>query len=316
MAKKKIDKNVKDMTRAEWLNLRREGIGGSDAGAIMGLNRYSSPVKVWMDKTGRGRDKDIDSDSMRFGRDMEEYVAKRWEEASGKRVRRNNYMLMHDEYPFMLADLDREVVGENAILECKTANAFMADDWKGDNIPQHYVIQCLHYLAVTGADKCYLACMIGNGHMEYRCIDRDETAINIMIKREKEFWENYVIANQMPPADGSENADNVLLESYPAVDESREEIEILSVKSLDRYDEVCDLLDSLAKEKKKIEQIIKMEMEDAQYAFIGDRHITWKARKGSSRIDGKTLHKEKPEIYERYLKVGKPTRVFKIQSKE
>lgn len=128
------------MTNTEWLELRKTGIGGSDAGAVCGLNPYSSPIKVFYDKTGR-ETKELDSEAVRQGHDLEEYVAQRFMEATGFRVRRSNYMYRNIKYPFMIADVDRLVVGEDAGLECKTASAYNADKWKDGEIPLHYVMQ-------------------------------------------------------------------------------------------------------------------------------------------------------------------------------
>ncbi|MCM1128212.1 MAG: YqaJ viral recombinase family protein, partial [Lachnospiraceae bacterium] len=129
------------ITREAWLRMRKKGIGGSDAGAVCGLNPYISPMKVYQDKTSE-EITDIDNEPMRQGRDLEEYVAKRFMEETGLKVRRSNKMYQSREHPFMLADVDRLVVGEDAGLECKTASAYSADKWKDGEIPAHYLIQC------------------------------------------------------------------------------------------------------------------------------------------------------------------------------
>ncbi len=132
------------MDRKEWLRLRKTGIGGSDAGAVCGLNPYSSPMKVFYDKTAEEIEEN-DSEAMRIGRDLEDYAAKRFTEAAGLKTRRSNYMYRSIEHPFMIADVDRLVVGEDAGLECKTASAYNADKWKDGDIPLHYILQCCHY---------------------------------------------------------------------------------------------------------------------------------------------------------------------------
>ena len=139
------------LEHTEWLKYRKRGIGGSDAGAICGLNPYRTAMEVYQDKITDVTE-DCDNEAMRQGRDFEDYVARRFMEATGKKVRRANAMFCHEEYPFMLADVDRMVVGENAGLECKTANLFMADKWKDGNIPESYLIQCLHYM--DGISRC------------------------------------------------------------------------------------------------------------------------------------------------------------------
>ena len=109
----------KNLTKEEWLVYRRSGIGGSDAGAIAGLNPYSTAYSVYLDKLGEA-EPITETEAMRQGMELEEYVAKRFCEHTGKRVKRCEYILRSKAHPFMLADVDRLVVGENAVLECKT----------------------------------------------------------------------------------------------------------------------------------------------------------------------------------------------------
>ena len=131
------------VTQEQWLHLRKTGIGGLDAGAICGLNPYSSAMKVFQDKIST-KIEEVSNESTRIGHDLEDYVAKRFMEATGLKVRKSNYMYRSKKYPFMIADLDRVVVGEDAGLECKTASAYSADKWKEGQIPLHYVMQCYH----------------------------------------------------------------------------------------------------------------------------------------------------------------------------
>lgn len=107
---------TKNLSREEWLSLRRLGIGGSDAGAVCGVNPYRSAFNVYMDKTS-AIVTDEDTERLRQGRDLEDYCAKRFCEATGWKVRRSNYLYRHDSYDFMLADLDRIIVGENEAAE-------------------------------------------------------------------------------------------------------------------------------------------------------------------------------------------------------
>ena len=144
-----------DMPREEWLELRKKGIGGSDSAAIVGLDRYRSPFDVYADKLGL-KPEIPDNEAMRQGRDLEQYVAERFMEATGKKVRRRNAMLQHPEYPFMIADIDRWVVGENAGLECKTTSALNRAKFNQGEYPPSYYVQCVHYMAVTGAERWYL----------------------------------------------------------------------------------------------------------------------------------------------------------------
>jgi putative phage-type endonuclease len=133
----------------EWLEIRKKYIGGSDAAAVVGLNSFSSPYTVWADKLGKLPPKE-DNEAMRLGRDLEDYVAKRFTEQTGKKVRRKNFILWNSDYPFAHANVDRLIVGENAGLECKTTSVLNLKSFKNGEFPANYYVQCMHYMAVTG----------------------------------------------------------------------------------------------------------------------------------------------------------------------
>src|SRR5699024_5583358 len=108
------------------------------------------------------------------GRDLEDYVSRRWMEETGKRAHRVNAMLYNQDYPFAHADIDRAVSGENAGLECKTTSDLDIKQFKGVEFPEKYYVQCVHYLAVTGFDRWYLAVLVfGRGFYTFT-LERDE----------------------------------------------------------------------------------------------------------------------------------------------
>src|SRR5690554_2691682 len=167
-----IAANTLDMTREQWLEERRKGIGGSDAAAIAGLSRYRSPIQVYMDKLGLIEPPE-ENEAMYWGRKLEDIVAEEFSIRTGLKVRRRNAILQHPEYPFMLANVDRLIVGKNEGLECKTTSAYRADEWKDDGIPWEYAIQCYHYMAVTGYKAWWIAALIGGNQFIYKRIERD-----------------------------------------------------------------------------------------------------------------------------------------------
>lgn len=125
---------IDGMSREEWLAERRKSLGGSDMGAVLGLNKYRSPYAVWAEKTGLIGEAP-DNEAMRQGRDLEEYVACRFEEASDKVVRRVNYILRNDDAPHLHANIDRRILKESAGLECKTASALsMKTMWAANSL--------------------------------------------------------------------------------------------------------------------------------------------------------------------------------------
>ena len=287
----------------EWLRLRKSGIGGSDAGAICGVNPYSSVMKVFQDKTSEDVEEQ-DSEAIRIGRDLEDYVAKRFMEASGLKVRKSNFMYRNVEHPFMIADVDRLVVGEDAGLECKTASAYNADKWADGNIPLHYVMQCYHYMAVTRKRTWYIAAVILGREFTYRRLDWDDELINRLIDVEQDFWDNHVVKGIIPPPDGSRACDEVIEQYfYTAKKESAVKLTGFDEK-LNRREEILSSIAKLQEEQKRIEQEVKM--------FMGDHYrVSW-GNVDSVRFDSQRIKAEKPEIYADY---GKPSHYRRFEVK-
>nr|DAH61415.1 MAG TPA: Exonuclease [Caudoviricetes sp.] len=298
--------STREMSHEKWLEYRKKGIGGSDAGAICGLNPYVSPVTVWADKKSKIPPKP-DNEAMRQGRDFEDIVAKRFCEETGKKVRRCNYIIQHDEYPFMLANVDRLVVGESAGLECKTCSAYNADKWNDGKIPMHYEIQCHHYMAVTGLDKWYIACLILGVGFVWHTIERDEEIIKSLESVEEDFWNRYIIGKEIPDPDGSTAYTEMIKQIYPeSSDESP--VDLYGYDSqIDRIMEINDLMRTLETEKSQIEQSIKVYMKEAERAESNNYRVTWKTTV-SNRIDSSRLKKEMPDVYKKYLKPSESRR--------
>lgn len=290
--------NTSELSFEDWLKERKKGIGGSDAAAIAGLNPWKSALSVWLDKTDDAREGIPDNERMRVGRDLEDYVAKRFEEASGKKVRRNNFLLGHAEHDFLIANIDREVVGEKSLLECKTTNSYAKNDWEDGKIPLHYEIQCLHYLMVTGYERCYIAVLIGNEKFVYKTIERDEDTINNLLKLEKDFWENHVVAMMPPDPDGSDDYSTILKKKYKG--DLPESIELQEEEKIDRYFDVTTLIKELETEKKVIEQGIQTQMGDYQAATAPGAKITWKPYT-TNRFDSKRFKVDHEDLYEDYI---------------
>ena len=295
------------MSHEDWLMYRKRGIGGSDAGAICGMNPYSSPIAVYMDKISPASEKE-DNEAMRQGRDLEAYVAERFMEATGKKVRKANSIFFHLDHPYMIANVDRMVIGENAGLECKTVSPYNADLWEGGKIPPHYEVQCHHYMAVTGADAWYIAAVIlGRGFL-YKRIERDDDLIQSLISIESDFWNIHVEQKIMPYVDGSPAAEQLIREMYPDSSPGTSiPLPDAFSESLKRREEIDELMDKLEQEKAQVEQEIKQYMEDAEEASNRKYRVTWKSCI-SNRIDSNKLKEELPAVYQAYCKESKSRR--------
>jgi predicted phage-related endonuclease len=249
---------------------------------------------------------------MRQGRDLEEYVAQRFTEATGLKVRRSNQMYRSKENPFMLADVDRLVIGEDAGLECKTASAYNTDKWKDGEIPAHYLIQCFHYMAVTGKRNWYIAVVLLGVGFQYAKISWDDEMIKNLISLEKTFWKKNVLKRVMPTPDGSAACDAVL-EQYFHTARKNSAIVLSGFEGkLERRLELDELIKKLELEKKQIEQEVKLAMADNELAVAGRFKVSW-TNVDTNRLDTKRMKEEMPEIYKNF-NVSGSSRRFQIKA--
>ena len=318
-----IIENTKDMPKDEWLMKRKCGIGGSDASSILGLNPYRSSMAVYIEKIDEEiRCNQMDNGlkenavsknnetnyKMELGNKLKGFVASEFMIRTGKKVRSINGILRNDKYPFAIANIDRAVVGEKAFLECKVTNSFNKKEWE-KTVPIHYQIQMNHYMAVTGASHCYVAALIGNEELVIHKLERDKEMIDEIMKLEEMFWNNCVLGDDFPMPDGSSDYSKTLDSLYK--DSKSEELILFEAeKILERYDEVINLYKVFEKEKKAIEQYLKLQMQNYEIAYAGDRKITWKKQERNT-IDTVKLKKEHPEIVAGYMKTT-TSRVLKV----
>lgn len=315
MARAEVLISTKDISHDEWLEHRRKGIGGSDAAAIVGLNPWCSPFDVYADKLGLIPEQE-DNEAMRQGRDFEDYVAFRFAEKTGKKVRRRNAMFQHPEYPFIVGNIDRMVVGEQAGLECKTTSVLNKAKFNQGEFPDTYYVQCMHYMAVTGFKKWYLAVLVLNKGFHVFEIERDETEITALIEAEKYFWEEHVLKKIPPAFDGSKAAGDCLKAMYPEATE-KETVPLFGFEeNLEEYLALSEGIKRLQQQQEKIKQEIQAAMETAEEGRANGYIVTWKNRTRKGAVDAKKLEAELPNLYEQYSKPATKYRVFEVKKEE
>ena len=303
---------TKDMPHEEWLEHRRKSIGGSDASAIIGMNNYSSPYTVWADKLGKIPPKE-DNEAMRLGRDLEDYVAKRFTEETGKKVRRENNILINPEIPFAHANVDRMIVGEDAGFEAKTTSALNVKRFKNGEYPENYYAQCVHYLMVTGCERWYLGVLVLGVEFKWFVIERDEGEIEALRKSEADFWE-YVKSGEAPMVDGSDSTSETLRTIYP--ESNGDEVSLMAFESdLQQYMTLSSLLDDVKKQKEEVANKIKAFMGEASKGTSGKFKISYSSYVKSA-FDHKAFAKDNPGIdISGYFK-SSVVRPFKVSSLE
>lgn len=310
--------SVKDaQDHAKWLATRNLGIGGSDAGIIMGLSPFKSPYQLWLEKTGQAEPEDLSGNqAVYWGTVNEENIARWFAKETGKKVERCG-TLQSTDHPFMIANIDRVVVGESAGLEIKTAGVQQASLWKDDEIPDSYYCQCLHYMAVTGLDAWYIAVLIGGNDARWEKIERNEEDIQTLIAAEKAFWE-LVTTKTAPPVDGSLSCSQALAARYA---DSRDE-EITLPEEADtliaRINGDTEIMDKLKEQISLNQNRLKEMLGDAEAGRVGSFKVTWKATNGRETCPLSKLKKADPDMYRAlkdkgFISTGKASRRFAIK---
>lgn len=300
--KRILDK--RNMTEQDWQEYRRKqkGIGGSDVATILGLNPYKSAFTLWLEKTGQIEPPDINNEYMEWGNILEPVIREKFKKETGFKVFQNNFVLQHDKYDFMIANVDGEVIdpaygGKRGVLEIKTANERMKNDWL-NGPPNHYMLQIQHYIATLEYDYAYCAVLIGGNHFKYFKIERDDYVIDKIISAEAEFVR--LVEERIAPEISGHLADSEwLAKAYPnAIDEEAElspELEALAIK----YDSIQQEIKALQHEGDYIKNRIKLEAKE--YKILKSEQIKILMPTVKKTIfNSKEFAADYPELYAKY----------------
>lgn len=314
--------SVKDAEDHEkWLEARALGIGGSDAAVIMGMNPYKSPYQLWLEKTGQAEAPDLsDNQYVYWGTKNEANIADWFQEETGRKVKRLG-TLRSKEYPFMLANVDRTVVGENAGLEIKTAGVRQYRKWKDDEIPDAYYCQCLHYMAVTGADYWYIAVLLGGNEAKWKRIERNEEDIQHLIMAETDFWK-LVETRTPPPVDGSDSCAAALSAQYKGGDPNFSVVLQPSAEDvIESLENDKAIMDALKKQITEKENRLKALLGNAEEGTTDHYRVLWKTQAGRPSVPLAKIKKQAPDVYQLLeekgcITIGKPSRRFSIKAND
>lgn len=283
---------VKTASREEWLKLRSQYIGGSDAAAVVGLNPFSSPYALWAEKTGQipcfaG------NLATEVGTFLEEFVAQKFAAETGKKVRKCNQSFLNSDYPFAIANIDREIVGEDAGLEIKTTSELNMKKFKGGEYPANYYCQCVHYIAMTGKQRWYLAVLIGNRDFQWFTIERDEAEIAALMGAEADFWE--LVKNRTPPvADGSRATTDAIKTIFAESSEDTVDL-TLKLPALLQYIDLGKQIAELETLRDEAANRIKSFMGDAGGGECDGYRVSWESSTRRT-FDSKKFAKENPGL--------------------
>ena len=301
------------LSHEEWRAYRNMGIGGSDASVVCGVNKYKSAIELWQEKTGQ-KAPDEAGEAAYWGTLLESLVREEFTRRSGIRVITVNQLLQNREYPFMLANLDgvcRCPVHGKCVFEAKTANAFKADEWEGENVPQEYLLQLQHYLCITGYNGAYIAVLIGGNTFQWKYIPRDEEIISMLIRYEKDFLMHVQDGVPLPP-DGSKACTEFLSRHYAkSIPQSKIKLPDNAAHLIHQYFTADEQLEMYKKQRQEAENKLKEMLGIHEFGTIGDGYVKWCAVT-QNKFSSKLLEAEQPDLYAKY-KVESSYRRFTIK---
>ena len=281
---------VRDKGRALWLQERRSGLGGSDAAAILGLSRWATEIDVWMAKTGLAPERG-ETEAMWWGSAVEEIVARRYVEKTGRKLWNPERVFRHPEREFLVGTPDRLVLGAKLGVEVKTASIYSAADWGregSDEIPPAYVIQCCHYLALTGFPVWDVAVLIGGADFRIYRVVRDVEFEREFVERLSDWWDRHVIRGERPGFDGSEGSGRYLAARFPKAEERTIiEAPVEAEEHVARIEQAKTAVKTWEEERALRENLLKelIGPADGMSGAAGDWLATWKNVAGRKQVD-------------------------------
>lgn len=292
------------LTRKEWLEGRRNAIGGSDIAAILGLSSYknSNPMSVWLSKTGQAEEREV-TPEMEWGTRHEPAVKQKFKENHPELslAGLGAYDVFAMEGDSWASCTPDDLIGDDGILEAKAPGWRQAHKWGDegtDEAPQEYIIQCQWNMGVTGRKYCYLVPLIGGSdYREYRLV-ADPELFAMLLEEARRFWLEHVLAGVPPELDGSESTRAYLERKYPG---STGELPVVTAESaialLDQYavlrQVVEDTKDPIEELKSKIINLIG---ENDGVLWPGGK-ITYKRPKDSEVTDWKACFEQLKDEY-------------------
>lgn len=293
--------STENLSHEKWLNYRNLGLGGSDASVVCGINKYKSPVELWLEKTGQLPSQEVGEPAY-WGNRLENLVKEEFTVRTGIEIIPIKQILQSQKYPFMLANLDGMCEHPDygqVIFEAKTASSYKSSDWDNDKIPDEYMLQLQHYIAVTGLKGAYISVLIGGNKFKWKFVNRDEDLISMLIHLEQEFWEH--VQSKTPPNLDSSEASAEFINNHfsSSIPQTKIQLPQSARKLINQYNLANDEINKFKEQKQESETLLKQMLGENEAGTIGNILITWKTV-AQERLDTKTLKVEHPTLFKKY----------------
>ena len=318
--KKILDK--RSMSESDWQVYRSQqaGIGGSEVASVLGIqpNYAKSAFTLWLEKTGQKEVEPVDNEFVTWGNIMEPIIRKQFAKESGMKIFQNNFVLQHDDYDFMIANIDGEILDPSrkgrGVLEIKTTSEWNKKEWEGDSVPLQYNSQVQHYLAVTGYEYAYIVVLIGGNKLRHWIIERDEITIELIIKAEKHFMD--LIASGEPPAIGGGTSDTDYLANRYPISNGEELTMPQTLEDLAlEYSELSEQEKEIKKRMAEIKNKIRLEAKEVE-KLKGRSVIINMATIQKTLFDSKAFAVDHADLYNDYKTKTSTYRDFKVKKLE
>lgn len=291
-----------DLSHEEWLEARKLGITGTDLGGLTGISKYSTPIKVYLDKIGELEPIE-DNEAMYWGRVMEDVIAKEFQSRNNFRINKVNAILKHLDYEWALGNIDRLLTnekGEKGILEIKTVSEYGKDAWNEEEVPPQYMVQLQWYMFVSGATFGYFAALIGGNKYVQKYVERDEELINMLVDIANDFWENNVKKKVPPLVDGSDASTDLLKTLYPESIEGTEiQLPDEALDLIEKREQLKEQSKELDENIKECENKLKDLLKNNEVGVVGDKKVIWKTYSRTN-LDSKKFKAEQQELFKKY----------------
>lgn len=302
------------MLNQQQLADRKNGIGGSDIAAIAGLNKYKTPLDVYLEKKDLIADNFVMNDAIHFGNLLEDIVAEEYARRTKSVVSQPYKMFAHKDHPFMLANIDRWVNDKEYVLECKTAGAFSRDKFgeqDSDQMPETYLLQCAWYAAVCDVPKVDLAVLIGGQDFRIFTYARNLLLEGKLINIASNFWNNHILKDIPPSPINQADIKTLYAQDNAQSLEATPDI----VNKIERLKQIKSEQVILDEEKSGLQVDIQSFMQENALLVGSDGKplATWKTSKPRSAIDAAKVKELYPAIYIECIKESAGSRTFLIK---
>jgi putative phage-type endonuclease len=286
----------------EWKGVRRRGLGGSDVGAILGVDENRGPLRVWYEKAGY---EEPETERMRWGKRLEQAIAEGFEEETGLDTMVPAGTYAHLDHAWALANPDRWAVEAGVILgpvELKNKTEYLADKWDLDEAPHQPATQAHWYRGVCGHKRgSWVVALVGGNRLRVFFQPTSEELTAEMFRLCGEWWQRHIVEGVRPQADGLKRTTDFLAALYDVKPEEVAEVEVTEARQLRlKYASLADQAKALDAQLEEVKNLMRDSAGEAEVVKSG-KGVAW-SWKANGNFKSKQFREAEPELAAKYLR--------------